>query len=191
MGIAWIVSEVIKHLLFSGLRSVWSWMKIKVNIINTRCISMSETVTMPSLMTMASTVSEESLAGDTHTYTHTQTDFGLVYLKLFQSHKGDCACEYECWGLVRGAMNKFKEDEELYIIITYSIYNIPCAPAFHNDGILSYICIIILCFASSFLFQKAPLFSCHGSFSKGSGNNFPRFTAHPFPFSLKVQKACP
>ena len=86
-------------------------------------------------------------------------------------------------------MNKFKEDEELYIIITYSIYSIPCAPAFHNDGILSYICIIILCFASSFLFQKAPLFSCHGSFSKGSGNNFPRFTAHPIPFLFESARS--
>ena len=44
----------------------------------TACITMSEAVTMPSLMMLTSIVSEESLVRDTH------TDFGLVYLKLFK-----------------------------------------------------------------------------------------------------------
>ena len=57
-------------------------MKVKVNIINMRCILMSEAVTMPSLMMM--TVSEESLARDTHTHTHTHR-LEVLYLKLFQS----------------------------------------------------------------------------------------------------------
>ena len=52
---------------------------------------MTEAVTVPSLMMMTSTVSEESLVRDTHTYTHTYThtgtDFCVVYLKLFQSRK--------------------------------------------------------------------------------------------------------
>ena len=34
MGIAWTVSEIIGHLLFSWLR-LWPWMKVEVNIINT------------------------------------------------------------------------------------------------------------------------------------------------------------
>ena len=59
---------------------------------------MFEAVTMPNLM-MTSIVSDESLARGTHTHTHTNThiqththiqihtDFGHVYLKLFQSHR--------------------------------------------------------------------------------------------------------
>ena len=41
-------------------------MNAKVNISNTRCTTVSEAVTMPSLIVMASTVSDESLARDTH-----------------------------------------------------------------------------------------------------------------------------
>ena len=63
--IAWTVSKIIEH-LFSRLRSVWPWMKVKVNINNTSCILISEAVTMPSLTMITSTVSEESLARDTH-----------------------------------------------------------------------------------------------------------------------------
>ena len=44
MGISWTVSKIIEHLLFSWLRSVWLWMKVKVNIINTGCI-VTEAVT--------------------------------------------------------------------------------------------------------------------------------------------------
>ena len=43
-------------------------MKVRVNIINTRCIIMSEAVTVPSLTMMTSTVSEASLARDTQTH---------------------------------------------------------------------------------------------------------------------------
>ena len=46
-------------------------MKVKVNVINTSCISMSEAVTVPSLMMMTSIVSKESFAWDTHTHTYT------------------------------------------------------------------------------------------------------------------------
>ena len=54
-------------------------MKVKVNIINTWCILMSEAVTVPSLMMMTSLVSEESLASDRHTHRH-----GLVYVNIFK-----------------------------------------------------------------------------------------------------------
>ena len=49
---------------------------IKVNIINTGCITMSEVVIMPSLLMTTSIVSEESLARDAHTdkHTHRHTD---------------------------------------------------------------------------------------------------------------------
>ena len=63
-------------------------MKVKVNIINTRYLTMSEAVTVPRLITMTSIVSKESLAMDTHTHIHTYTHrLGVVYLKLFQSRK--------------------------------------------------------------------------------------------------------
>ena len=55
-------------------------MEVKVNIINTRYMPMSEAVTVPSLMMMTSTVSEESLARDTH------TDSGSYTLKFATSH---------------------------------------------------------------------------------------------------------
>ena len=48
-------------------------MKVKVNIINTWCIIMSEAITVPSLMLMTSTVSQESLARDMHARTHART----------------------------------------------------------------------------------------------------------------------
>ena len=41
MDIAWTVSEIIKHLLFSWFRFVWPWMKVKVNMMNTWCILMT------------------------------------------------------------------------------------------------------------------------------------------------------
>ena len=64
-------------------------MKVKINIISTRCILMSEAVTMPSSMMMTLIVSDESRAKGTHTnththaHTHTHTHFCLVYLKPF------------------------------------------------------------------------------------------------------------
>ena len=45
-------------------------MKVKVNIIHTRCTLVSEAITVPSLTMMTSTVSEESLARNTHIHTH-------------------------------------------------------------------------------------------------------------------------
>ena len=54
------------------------------NIINTGCITMSEAVTMPTLMMVTSTVSEQSLARDPHTdrqvdaQTDRQTNVGFV-----------------------------------------------------------------------------------------------------------------
>ena len=50
---------------------MWPWMKVKANIINTWCIPVTEAVTVPSLMMITLVVSEESLARDTHTHTHT------------------------------------------------------------------------------------------------------------------------
>ena len=74
---AWTVSEIIKH-LFSRSRPVWPWKKVKVHIINTWCILMSEAVSVTSLMIMTSTVSEESLQGD-----HTDnTDLALFILNF-------------------------------------------------------------------------------------------------------------
>ena len=52
-------------------------MKVQVNIINTRCLFMSEAVTVPSSRMRTSTVSEESLVRDTHTQT------GLSVLKFY------------------------------------------------------------------------------------------------------------
>ena len=48
-------------------------MNVKVNIINTLCISMTEAVTVPSLTVMTYIVSEESLARDKYSDTHTST----------------------------------------------------------------------------------------------------------------------
>ena len=85
MGIAWTVSEIIEHLfklLFSWLRSAWPSMKVKVNIINTWCILMSEAVIMHSLMM------KNSFWGITcEGHTHTHTPLLPLYLKLFQSRK--------------------------------------------------------------------------------------------------------
>ena len=46
MGIAWTASEIIEHLLFSWLRYVWPWMKVKLDITNTRYITLSEAITV-------------------------------------------------------------------------------------------------------------------------------------------------
>ena len=71
MRIAWRLSEIISVIY------VWTWMEVKVNIINTWCILVSEAVTVPNLMMMTLIVSEESLARDTDTQTdwltHTHT----------------------------------------------------------------------------------------------------------------------
>ena len=48
-------------------------MKVNVNVINTWCILMSVAVTVPSMMVMASIVSEESLVRDAHTHMYTRT----------------------------------------------------------------------------------------------------------------------
>ena len=79
--------EIIK--LFLRLRSMWSWMKVKVNIINTPCILMSEAVTVPSLMitsivsdTQTRTERQTDRQTDTHTYTHSGSS-----MLTFQSQK--------------------------------------------------------------------------------------------------------
>ena len=53
-------------------------MKVKVNIINTWCITMSEAVTMPSLMMMTSLFPRNRLRG-THKQTHTDTYIDIEY----------------------------------------------------------------------------------------------------------------
>ena len=60
--------------------SVWPWMKVKVNIIDTWCILMSEAVTLLSLMMMTLIVFEESLTRDTHTHR-----LWVLYPNFFQS----------------------------------------------------------------------------------------------------------
>ena len=56
-------------------------MRVKVKIIITGCMLISEAVTVPSLTMMTSTASEKLLTRDRHTDRH--TDFCLVYFKLF------------------------------------------------------------------------------------------------------------
>ena len=73
MGIAWTVSEIMQHWLFSWFRSVWLWMKVKGNAINTWCITMYGAVARPSLTMITSTVSEKLSARDTHTHARTHT----------------------------------------------------------------------------------------------------------------------
>ena len=77
LWIAWTVSEIIEHLLFSWLRSVWPRMKVKVHIIDKWCILMSEAITLPSLMMMALIVSEESLVRDRHR--HIDSGSSILY----------------------------------------------------------------------------------------------------------------
>ena len=75
LGIAWRVSKIIEHLLFSWLRSVWPWMKVKVDVINTWCILMSEALTVPSLMIVTSTHNNfRGIACEGHTQIDRQTD---------------------------------------------------------------------------------------------------------------------
>ena len=66
-------------------------LKVEVSIMNTRCISMSEAVTVPSLMMVTSIVSEESLRegrAHTHIHTHARTHTLLPRLRcFFQSQK--------------------------------------------------------------------------------------------------------
>ena len=54
-------------------------MKVKDNIINTRCILMSEAVTVQSLTVMTSTISQESLARDRHTHRQTRVSSKLTF----------------------------------------------------------------------------------------------------------------
>ena len=55
-------------------------MKVKVNIINTFCILMSEAVPMPRL-TMTTSMVSESIARDTQLDTHTDFCFVCLILK--------------------------------------------------------------------------------------------------------------
>ena len=104
MGIAWIISEIMKHLLFSWLRSVWPWMQVKVNIINTWCILVTEAVTVSNMIAISlkkdiQTDRQTDRQTDTqthththahwHTHTHTHTDTHthsrVVYVKTCSS----------------------------------------------------------------------------------------------------------
>ena len=68
-GIAWTVSEIIEHFLFSWLIPAWPWMKVKVNIMYMQCIHLTEAVTVSNLISIASLASEVWLAMDRHTHT--------------------------------------------------------------------------------------------------------------------------
>ena len=57
--------------------------KVKVNIINMRCILKSGAVTVLSLMMMALKETEESLARDGQTNTHTHRH-GVIYSNFFK-----------------------------------------------------------------------------------------------------------
>ena len=84
MGIAWIASEIIKHLYFDDL-DLWPWMKVKVNTINMWCILLSEAFTVPGLTMM--------------THTHTQTDthsLGSVLKFALQTKRRWAAPYYGC-----------------------------------------------------------------------------------------------
>ena len=93
------VSEIIKHLLFSWLRSVtlnegqgqYNYqMKAKVNIINMWCISMSEAVTVPCLMMMTSWWFPRNRLRGTHIQTLASTivNFSLINWKLHRVTSG-------------------------------------------------------------------------------------------------------
>ena len=58
-------------------------MKVTVTIIHTWCMHISEAVTVPSMMIMPSTVSEESLATGRHTDRHINRHC-LVYVNFFK-----------------------------------------------------------------------------------------------------------
>ena len=91
MGIAWTVFEVIEHLLFQLRIKICVTWKVKVNIINKRCILMSETVTVPNLMLTALIVSEESPACEGHTHTHTHTHHTHTHTHTTHVHTHTCA----------------------------------------------------------------------------------------------------
>ena len=88
LGITWIVSKIIKHLLFSWFWSVWPWMKVKVNIINSHnmwCILVTEAVIFAKFDDDDFNSFLLNRLRGTHTHTHTDTDRqGLVYRKLLQ-----------------------------------------------------------------------------------------------------------
>ena len=98
---AWIVSEIIKHLLFSWVRSVWPWMKVKVDIINTWYILMSEAVTVPSLTMMTNSFrgiaceGHTHIARDTHTHTH-RHGFGSMLKFAFKNKEKLFFLCFEC-----------------------------------------------------------------------------------------------
>ena len=58
-------------------------MKIKVNVINTSCVYIFDAVVVLNSMMMTSTLSDESLVGDTHTCRHTNRH-DLVYGHFFK-----------------------------------------------------------------------------------------------------------
>ena len=71
--------------------SVWPWTKVKINIINTWCIIMSEAVIVLNLMTMTTdfnTFWGIACEGQAHADTHTQTWLGfLPYIVCFANKK--------------------------------------------------------------------------------------------------------
>ena len=94
MGIAWTVSEIIEHLLFSRVRSVRPWMKVKVNIINTWCIHVTEAVTVSNVIAIASLVSEIWRVTDTgqtdirtHRHRHLVSSMLTLSFKVWKKEK--------------------------------------------------------------------------------------------------------
>ena len=73
-------------------------MKVEVNIISTRCISMSEAATVPSLMMMTSIVSKESLARDTHTHTDRHVSSKLKFAQSLTTLRTKTLYTSPQWG---------------------------------------------------------------------------------------------
>ena len=82
-------------------------MKVKVNIINPWSILMSDAVTMPSLTMVTSTVSEESLAKDTHTQTQSR-----VYVKVCFANNSRSYMHHNWWHCIKQTTKKYHTNPE-------------------------------------------------------------------------------
>ena len=98
-------------------------MKVKVNIINTWCIPMSEAVTMQRLMMMTSIVSEESLSSGrrrhhTHTHTHTHTQMVKQFSAQLNEWEWHQVCPIQSSTLI-SFIQHFKNVTELNVRILH------------------------------------------------------------------------
>ena len=98
----YFVCEIIEHLLFLWLRSVWPWTKVKVNTINTPVMHSQAWGSHRVMFDDDNLNSFQGIAGEGHTdrQTDTQTDkvwsiwnFSQSLLKLWKE-KGSPTCTY-------------------------------------------------------------------------------------------------